>query len=74
MIHLLKKSSKPVAKEFKRRIVPIAGTLDEFKQEWQQFQMVANDSSKASKKKKEEAQKQQKQANDGPNIIGNAKD
>jgi len=36
--------------------------------------MVANDSSKASKKKKEEAQKQQKQANDGPNIIGNAKD
>jgi len=33
MIHLLKKSSKPVAKEFKRRIVPIAGTLDEFKQE-----------------------------------------
>ena len=74
MIHLLKKSSKPVAKEFKRKIIPIAGTLADFKQEQQQFQLVPNDNSKPSKKKKEEAPKQQKQEQRVPNEIGNAKD
>ena len=52
MIHLLKAGSKPVAHEYKRRIVPIAGTLADFQQEQQKFEMQANDRAKASKKKK----------------------
>ena len=52
MIHLLKAGSKPVAHEYKRRIVPIAATLDDFKQDQQKFEMMANDRGKASKKKK----------------------
>ena len=52
MIHLLKAGSKPVAYEFKRRIVPIATTLDEFKQDQQKFEMQANDRAKASERKK----------------------
>jgi len=51
MIHLLKASSKPIGQEYKRRIIPIAGSLADFQQEGQQFQMQANDNSKASKRK-----------------------
>ena len=61
MIHLLKQSSKPVAKEYKRRIVPIAGSLDDFKKEQQEIVLVANDNSKASKKKKPDPPQAQKQ-------------
>ena len=61
MIHLLKAGSKPVAHEYKRRIVPIAASLLEFQADQQKFEMQANDKGKASKKKKEEAPKQQKQ-------------
>ena len=69
MIHLLKASSKPVGAEYKRRIIPIAATLNEFKQEGQQFQMQASDNSKASKKKP--AQQSRGQSND---EAANAKD
>ena len=62
MIHLLKASSKPIGQEYKRRIVPIAASLADFKQEGQQLQMQANDNSKASKKKG--AQQSRGQSND----------
>ena len=57
MIHLLKKGSKPVRTEYKRRIVPLAITYADFKKEQQQFQMPASDKADASKAKKEEAPK-----------------
>ena len=43
MIHLLKAGSKPMGKEYKRRIVPLASTLDDFRKEQHQFQMQANE-------------------------------
>ena len=69
MIHLLKAGSKPIGKEYKRRIVPIASTLADFQQEQQQFQMQANERAQASKRKA--PQQSRGQSND---EAANAKD
>ena len=57
MVHLLKASSKPVAREYKRRIVPIAATFDDFQKDQPGFKMEANDKAVVSKAKEKEAPK-----------------
>jgi len=54
MIHMLKASSKPIGTEYKRRIVPLAGSLSDFQAEQQKVDLQAEVRSKASKKKKGE--------------------
>ena len=74
MIHLLKANTKPIGTEYKRRIVPIVGTLADFQANQQVQEMAAADRAKASKRKKQEAVPVQKPQASGPNEIGNAHD
>ena len=55
MIHLLKASTKPIGTEYKRRVVPIAGSLADFQAEQQKNELQASSRAQGSKKKKEVA-------------------